>query len=373
MNTCHLTQPAHLPARARYPVIDAHNHLFGNQHLTAEMNQVLEAMGVVRFCDLTANLDLRLIPGGYEFEPAELSRFFQGPARQPAGRFYCFTSATFNRPVSQPLFTDARAFADDTVECLRTHVRLGARGLKILKELGLHYRDDRHRLLRVDDDRLAPIFQEAGRLGIPVLIHQADPIAFFDPITPENEHVDTLQKYPSWSFCDTGRFPRFAELLANRDRLLRNHPDTCFILPHMASWPENLAYVSRLLDENPNVVLDFSARTDELGRQPYTAREFFIRHQDRILFGTDMPVSADMYQYHFRFLETYDEYFIPPDYDGTFSRHRWRVCGLGLPDDVLRKVYFENAARILPGLIPALPPLPPTTSHRTNNSQGEQT
>jgi predicted TIM-barrel fold metal-dependent hydrolase len=188
---------------------------------------------------------------------------------------------------------------------------------------------------------------------MPVLIHQADPAGFFEPVTPDNEHYESLIKYPSWSFADP-KFPRKVELLKRRDNLVRQHPDTIFILPHFGNYAENIKYTSNLLDENPNVYIDFSARIDELGRQPYTTREFFIKHQDRIIFGTDMPAniesSVEMYQTYFRFLETYDESFYSPDYDGTFDRSRWPICGIGLPKEVLKKIYHENILRIIPSL-----------------------
>jgi predicted TIM-barrel fold metal-dependent hydrolase len=133
-------------------------------------------------------------------------------------------------------------------------------------------------------------------------------------------------------------------------RSVRNHPSTTFLLPHVANYAENLTYVGKLLDNNPNVHIDFSARCDELGRQPYSAREFLINYQDRVYFGTDMPASTEMYRFYFRFLETFDECLIPPDYDGTFERYRWRVHGLGLPDQVLKKLYYENALKLIPGL-----------------------
>ena len=249
----------------------------------------------------------------------------------------------------KPLFEDAGKFVDQAIAMLHEHQRLGARGLKILKELGLHMRDTSGNLIAVDDRRLAPIRDECGRLGMPVLIHQGDPAAFFDPITPENEHYESLRKYPQWSFADP-KFPRKAELLERRDNLLRRHPKTKFILAHVGNWPENLAYVSKLLDELPNVYVDFSARMDELGRQPYTAREFFMHHQDRIIFGTDMPASTAVYRCYFRFLETFDEYFFAPDYDGTFDRARWAICGIGLPRDVLAKIYYKNILKIIPSL-----------------------
>ena len=346
---CRLVKTDHIPERARFPAVDAHNHLWSDWDRLGEIARAMDEAGVACCSDLTANLDLRMAGGGYSFQAGRIETFFERAAAAHPGRFYCFTTATFSRPFSEPLFTDARAFAEETVEMLREHVRLGARGLKILKELGLRYRDAGGNIVFADDPRLAPVWEEAGRLGVPVLIHQSDPIAFFEPVTPENEHFDTLRKYPSWSFAGP-EFPRKEALLEHRDRLVRNHPRTVFILPHVANQPEDLGYVSRLLDSCPNAFIDFSARTDELGRQPYSARDFFLRHSGRILFGIDMPVSAELYRYHFRFLETRDEFFIPPDYDGTFGRHRWKVHGLGLPDAVLKRVYHENAMLIIPGL-----------------------
>jgi|GEM_PF-871176 len=202
--------------------------------------------------------------------------------------------------------------------------------------------DSRHSDRRVPLSKLAKRAHDRGR----PLKWQG----FFDPVTPENEHYDSLQKYPDWSFCDRQRFPSHAELLERLENLIASHRTTTFLLPHGANWPENLEWLDGLLQRHPNVYLDFSARLDELGRQPYSAREFHIRHQDRIYFGTDMPASPEMYRFHWRFYETFDEHFIPPDYDGTFGRHRWKVCGIGLPDDVLRKLYYGNALKIVPGL-----------------------
>ena len=350
-----MTMPTNLPHKeespqqARFPVIDAHNHLWGAWKKVGKIVEVMDAAGVALYCDLTANISLAWVEGGYEFSPGDINAFFTNADDPYPGRFYGFTTATLAPPRNQPLFTDAGRFVEETKDVLRDHVARGARGLKVLKELGLHDRDGNGALIHLDDERLAPIWEEAGKLGIPVLMHQSDPAAFFDPVTPENEHYDSLKKYPSWSFCDP-KFPRKKELLERRDRVVRRHPSTTFLLPHVANFAENLEYVSQLLDENPNVYIDFSARMDELGRRPQEAREFMIQYQDRIYFGTDMPASAEMYRCYFRFLETFDEGFVPPDYDGTFDRFRWRVCGLGLPDDVLKKIYFENALTLMPGL-----------------------
>ena len=345
----YLVQKDNTPERARFPVIDAHNHLFSAWDGLQDVVRVMDAVGVACQADLTANLTFRWVEGGYGFQAADLQEFIDRAGGRFPGRFYGFTAATFAGPTDQPLIHEYDTFVDETVAVLRDHVRRGARGLKVLKELGLHYRDATGQLVRLDDERLAPIWEEAGRLGVPVLMHQSDPCGFFDPVTPDNERYESLQKYPSWSFADP-KFPRKAELIERRDRVVAAHPGTVFMLPHVANFSENLPYVARLLDAHSNVYIDFSARCDELGRQPYTAREFLITHQDRVCFGTDMPASVPMYRFYFRFLETFDEYFIPPDYEGNFGGHRWRVHGLGLPDHVLHKIYALNALKIIPGL-----------------------
>jgi predicted TIM-barrel fold metal-dependent hydrolase len=338
--------------KAAFQAIDAHNHLWGNWQ-AEQVIRTMDEVGITGFCDLTGNVRIEFSQGGYIIRPGDINDFFENCSNRFPGRFYCFTMANFARPANKPLFDDAGRFVRECIRTMNAHVGQGARGLKILKELGLHYRDSSGNLIPCDDPRLAPIWEEAARLNIPVMIHQADPAGFFEPATPENEHYESLKKYPSWSFSDP-KYPRKTDLLKRRDNLIRQHPDTIFILPHFANYAENIPYVSRLLDENPNVYIDFSARLDELGRQPYSTRAFFIRHQDRIIFGTDMPASIDtsveMYRTYFRFLETFDESFHAPDYDGTFERARWPICGIGLPEEVLKKIYSENILKIIPSL-----------------------
>ena len=181
-----------------------------------------------------------------------------------------------------------------------------------------------------------------------LLIHTSDPAGFFEPIDRYNEHYPTLDRAPDWSFY--GAHFSKKELLDQRDRMIGRHPRTTFICPHVANYPENLGAVSRFLDSNSNVCIDISARIDELGRQPYSAREFLIRYQHRVLFATDMPVKEDVYRTYFRFLETKDEYFDYPDYVGRFGYSRWKIYGLGLPDKVLEKIYYKNACRVIPGI-----------------------
>jgi len=332
--------------RARFPVIDFHNHAWAG-FAPGRVARIMDRVGVELYGNLTGNMAIVWAGGGYQWRTCPFNSALAGAAPRVQRRFFSFTSATFARPVSRPLFTDARRFVDETLAMLRADVAQGARGLKVLKELGLHHRDGRGRLVFCDDPRLAPIWEECARLSVPVLIHQADPRGFFQPIRPSNPHYSSLKKYPAWSYADRRRFPSFASLQRHCRNLLQQHPRTTFILPHMANWPEKLDYVEELLASYPNLILDFSARIDDLGHSPETARAFFIRRQDRLLFGTDMPPSIKMYRCYFRFLETDDDEIIPPDYDGTFGRYRWRIQGLNLPDRVLRKIYRQNARKLL--------------------------
>jgi len=210
--------------------------------------------------------------------------------------------------------------------------------------LGTKVQDKHGSLLRIDDERLDSLYEKAAELGVPIMYHIADPDAFFLPIDAHNERYEELAAHPEWSYY--GSHYGKEELLAQRDRVIARHPKTTFVGAHVAEHPEDLAYVSRLLDQNPNLQVDIGARCAELGRQPYTARDFFLKYADRILFGTDLIPDEDMYRLHYRFLETNDEYF---DYPSHASRQgRWNIYGLFLPDEVLRKVYRDNAIRLLP-------------------------
>jgi predicted TIM-barrel fold metal-dependent hydrolase len=344
---CLLRTASHVPQQARFPVIDAHNHLFGD--VPAEkLIEVMDAVGVRVWVNVTGNTVLPLVNNTYSIARRELGTFMENYVRRYPGRFAALTMADFAQ-WGDPVLIKDHDFAKRCIEQLEADVAAGARGLKVTKELGLYYRDHTGAMLGVDDERLAPIWQRAGELGIPVLIHVSDPIAFFQPIDEHNEHYLTLQEFPGWSFLGS-HFSKW-ELLEQRNRMLARHPGTKFLLPHMANLPEDLAAVGELLDNHPNVSIDFSARIDELGRQPYTAAEFFRRYADRILFGLDMPVSTEAYRCYFRLLETRDEYFDYPDYIGRFGVYtRWKLFGLGLPDDVLKKIYHENAMRLLGGL-----------------------
>lgn len=351
---CLLNLPDNTPQRARFPVIDAHNHLFGDLP-PSELVAALDESGVRVFLNVTGNVRLPYDESGYTIERRDLDVYLDNYCRAYPGRFAAFTMSDFARWDDFTLFRsrdDPKGSAERWVErCIRhleEDVDRGALGLKVTKELGLQFRDNDGSMLAVDDRRLFPIWRRAGELNIPVLIHTSDPLGFFLPVDEHNEHYQSLQEFVDWSFHDA-EFSK-TQLLEQRDRLIAENPGTRFLCPHVANFPEDLGYVSRFLDEHPNACIDFSARIDELGRQPYTAREFMEKYQDRILFGIDMPPRPDIYRCYFRFLETRDEYFEYPDYIGRWGHTRWRIYGLGLPEEVLKKIYHENALRLIPGL-----------------------
>ncbi len=341
---CLLNLSSNVPYRARFPVIDAHNHLFGELP-PEELVAVMDAVGVKTWVNVTGNTTMPIENNTYTIARRDLGHFMEHYVRAYPGRFAALTMSDFAQWDDPVLFPDD-GFADRCIEHLEEDVAKGARGLKITKELGLKFQDRDGSMVPVDDRRLFPIWRRAGELGIPVLMHISDPAAFFEPIDARNEHYLTLQEFPAWSFFGS-HFSK-SQLLGQRNRVIAEHPDTTFWLPHVANHPENLASVSELLDAHQNVIIDFSARIDELARQPYSAREFLTKYQDRILFGLDMPVSVEAYRCYFRFLETRDEYFDYPDYIGRFGVYtRWKLCGLDLPEEVLEKIYYRNAARLL--------------------------
>lgn len=347
---CLLNLTAHVPEKAICPVVDAHNHLFGE--LPAErLIEVMDAVGVRVWVNVTGNTTMPLVNNTYTIARRDFGHFRRKYIDKYPGRFAAFTMSDFALWDSPLLFAGGD-FAERAIGHLEEDVAQGACGLKVTKELGLRFQDADGSMIRVDDPRLSPVWRRAGELEIPVLIHVSDPVGFFLPIDARNEHYLTLQEFPAWSFFGkSGSHFSKEDLLRQRNAMIAAHPKTTFLLPHVANHPENLASVSRLLEAHRNVFIDFSARIDELGRQPYSARDFFLRYQDRILFGLDMPVSPEAYRTYYRFLQTRDEYFDYPDYIGRFGVYtRWKLYGLDLPECVLRKIYAQNASRLIPGV-----------------------
>lgn len=330
--------------RPRSPAIDAHNHLgtaFGGEWSTrsaAELAAALDAAGVEAIVDLD---------GGWgEGLRQEIERW----QRPLPGRVAVFAGLDYERWRHDPAFGATEAVR------LRDGVAAGARGLKVWKTLGLRARDPDGRLVAVDDARLDPLWATAGELGVPVTIHVADPIAFFDPLDMTNERWEELQAHPDWHFWPTrpaGRpnepgFPPFDELLDTLEAVVARHPATTFIGAHVGCAAEDLGRVDRMLAAYPNWNVDIAARIAELGRQPRRTRELFERWPDRILFGVDSGPDPEFYAVHYRFLETSDESF-PYDVDDQEppTQGRWAIHGLGLGDEVLRQVYRDNARRLI--------------------------
>ncbi len=217
------------------------------------------------------------------------------------------------------------AFPEWAANRLKIQKEAGAQGLKIWKGFGLHVKDQNGQLVKVDDPRLNPIWETAGELGLPVLVHVADPVAFFDPIDETNERWEEIGQHPDWAF-PSPPFPPFMEIMNGFKNLVARHSSTTFIGAHVGCYAENLEWVGQMLDACPNYYVDISARFGELGRQPYTARKFFIQYQDRILYGSDMGPDLDVYRLNYRLLETDDEYFNYNPGDVP-QQGRWHVHG----------------------------------------------
>lgn len=334
--------------RARFPVVDIHTHpRLRFRHVPARLDEFVRIMD-------EQNIALCVSLDGGVGDALEEHLAYLAPH---AERFLVFANVDWRGDGAPDDFATwdchRPGFARRAARSLAAAKERGAVGLKVFKRLGLYYRNADGSLIAIDDRRWDPIWHACGELGLPVIIHSADPVAFFDPIDETNERWEELSRHPDWSFHGvdpTGRpWPSHDELLAARNRVIARHPETTFIGAHIANYPENLARVSEWLEAYPNLVVEVSSRIAELGRQPYTAREFFLRYQDRVLFGTDGPRPAGRLLPHWRFFETRDEYFryaenpFPP-------QGLWNIHGLGLPDTVLQKLYHENAARVIPGV-----------------------
>lgn len=339
--------------RARFPVIDIHTHItessksINGVDLGAERNFHATPGELIAVMDRKNIRSMVNLTGGFESGLTETIRRYDRSYRD---RFYTFTEPSYAR-LLEPDYPRIQA---EAIEQARND---GAHGLKILKTLGLYLRDNitTGKLVKIDDPRFDPMWDACGQLNMPVAIHISDPIAFFTPTDRFNERFEELNNHPDWSFY--GRdFPSNAELIEARNRMIARHPKTHFIVLHVGNFAENLDNVSQNLDRFPNMHVDIAARIGELGRQPRAARTFFEKYQDRILFGTDATphtrvcpqqlFGGELYEIYYRFLETDDEYFdyapakVPP-------QGRWRISGINLPEDILRKVYNGNAAREL--------------------------
>lgn len=318
----------------RFPVVDMHTHFgklmmgdnFDTMYDTAQVVKSLQERGVRR----VVNLDFgfgetrnRLLKKQMGFED-----FFVNFGTVDVQRF------------------EEAGFEEMVYRSITEGVRLGMRGLKLWKPIGLGFKDKKGSYLRPDDPRLSCIFQTAAEYKIPVLFHIADPVAFFSPVDGRNERYEELSRHPDWSFCGE-EFYTFQQLMEMQENMIASNPNTKFIIAHFGSYSENLKRVGEWLDRYPNMYVDIAARISELGRQPYSSKAFLEKYCDRVFFGTDFSPNSDvMHPNYYRFLETDDEYFNPEGDGAPYGQGRWCIYGIFLSGKALNRIYHENAEEI---------------------------
>jgi predicted TIM-barrel fold metal-dependent hydrolase len=314
--------------KPKYPVIDVHTHFSSDLNPTVLIEK-MDELGIKAIINLS---------GGYG---EELDRMLEKFSRYDPRRLIIFCNLDFSE-------IDDSGFSEQMVAFLSAAHAKGAKGLKIFKNLGLTVKDKAGQIVAIDDVRFDPIWAKAGELGMPVLIHTADPVAFFKPADRFNERLMQLKRHPDWSFYGA-EFPKRETIIVQRNRVIARHPNTIFIGAHVGNSAEDLMKLGTLLESYPNLYVDVAGRVAELGRQPYTARKFLIKYQDRVLFGTDRYPGKSIqprYKIYYRFFQTQDEYF--DYYEHPFPpTGEWKIYGIFLPDEVLEKIYFKNAQKLL--------------------------
>lgn len=329
-----LKVPEHKLTRSKYPFIDVHNHQY--QMDKGDLSKLLADMDAMNM-GLMINLSGR----GFSSNTGDATVFFDNALtniqKTDPKRLALFTNINFSG-------VNDKGWTAEAVKTLEDDVKKGAKGLKIYKSLGFSVKDDKGNRVQVDDPRLDPIWAKCGELGVPVLIHTADPKPFWDPMDRYNERWLELKLHGGRKRSPTDPVP-WDKLIAEQHNVFRKHPKTTFIAAHMGWYPNDLSKLDSLMRVFPNMNVEIGAVIAELGRQPRASRAFFEKYQDRILFGKDSWVPAE-YTTYFRVLETNDEYF---PYHKKYHAF-WRMYGMGLPDEVLKKVYYKNALRIIPGL-----------------------
>ncbi len=327
-----LVVPGEILTKAKYPFIDVHGHQYrmANQDLTP----VILAMDI---------LNMRIMVNLSGRSGDDLKKSVQNIKDNYSNRFVVFANIDFDA-------IGVAGWIEKTLSQLEEDVASGARGLKIYKSLGLRYTDKAGKRVAVDDVRLDPIWAKCGELGIPVLIHTADPKPFWDEFDGDNERWLELKLRPRRKRGPDNPVP-WEQLMNEQHNMFRKNPNTTFINAHMGWLANDLGKLGELLDDIPNMNVGIGAIIAELGRQPREAKAFFIKYQDRILFGKD-SWKPEEFPTYFRVLESDDEYF---PYHKKYHAF-WAMYGLDLPDDVLKKVYYKNALRIVPGLDKSLFP-----------------
>jgi predicted TIM-barrel fold metal-dependent hydrolase len=324
--TSTLKVPEHVTTRAKFPFIDVHNHQWNMG--AQDLDKLIKDMDLL-------NMQVMVNLSGDNGN--NLERKLENVKAHYPKRFIVFANVDFNG-------FGGEGWTDKAVAQLAEDVKHGANGLKVFKNLGFSVKDNKGNRVTVDDARLDPIWELCGKLGIPVLIHTADPKSFWDPVDEHNERWLEIVTHDRRKRSDTDPAP-WQTLIDEQHRMFKKHPNTHFIAAHFGWYANDLATLGKMLDEMPNVYTEFGAVIAELGRQPIAARNFFAKYQDRILFGKDSWVP-DEYKTYFRVLETADEYF---PYHKKYHAF-WAMYGMGLPDDILKKVYYKNAIHIIPNI-----------------------
>jgi predicted TIM-barrel fold metal-dependent hydrolase len=322
-----LVVPKHPVPRPRYPAVDVHGHppALNSPDVVNRIGAQIDSIGLRVMVNANGTSGDALVR---QLAAIRDSKY--------ANRFVMFTTLDLRNvgPGSGPRIA-AQLDAD---------VKAGALGIgEIMKGFGLTSRKADGSRLRLDDPELDVVWETAAKLKIPVFIHTGDPAEFFEPMDNHNERWLEMALFPSRVLNDRARFPTFDSLMAERDRMMARHPNTIWILAHMGWHAQDLGRLGRIFDAHPNVNAEVGAILYDLGRQPRFAHDFFVKYQDRILFGKDAFEPSE-YPYYWRVFETNDEYF---DYYRNYHAF-WKLYGLGLPDSVLRKVYYANAARLIP-------------------------
>ena len=329
--------------RRTIPIVDVHGHI--DPDAIDKTLAAMDANFIARIVNLTAGEDAA------EFAAAK--KLFDAKGK---GRFILYVNDVYTKhPIEDP------SFGQKVGATIEEAVRLGAKGLKISKTLGLYWRDAQNKIIAIDDPRLEPMWSACARLHIPISIHSGDPKAFWLPVDAKNERYEELKDHPKWAFGG-GEFPPREAILGQLERVVASHPDVTFVGVHFGNDPEDVDHVAALLRKYRNYNVDIAARVPEIGRQdPGKLRALFVEFQDRILFGTDFMVFREGYilgagpvvhserevktffDTHFRFLETNARQMEHP----TPIQGRWKIDAIGLPREVLEKVYFKNAERMI--------------------------
>lgn len=344
-----LVVPEHVTTSAKFPFIDVHNHQFRMpEQDISELIVEMDKLNMAVMVNLSGRGFRRIEQPDGSFRFALQSTDYLNQAVTNAntsapGRFIIFTNVDFSG-------IGEEGWTEKAVQELETDVKNGANGLKIYKGLGMGTNDVNGNRVPVDDPRLDPIWAKCGELGIPVLIHSADPAQFWQPHDAQNERWLELKQRPGRK-RDPATEPSFEQIIGEQHNVFRKHPKTNFINAHLGWYGNNLGKLGELMDEMPNMYTEIGAVLAELGRQPRFAREWFIKYQDRVMFGKD-SWRPEEYKVYFRVLETADEYF-----DYYRRRHAfWKMYGLDLPDEVLKKLYYKNALRVIPNIDSSLFP-----------------